>query len=356
MCQRLGRAAVGHFDDQKHAVATAGRAGAYLLLPPVEVVGGHRSGHHHTLRPRTRAVNREIPSLDDMSVHTAPVNGIDIAYETFGSPHDPTMLLIMGLGTQMIAWPDDLCADLAGRGYHVVRFDNRDVGLSTHLTHLEPPKVSDVLLRRSPPPYTIEDMADDAVGLLDALDIETAHVVGASMGGFIAQSVVIRHRPRVRSLTLIMTSTGARTVGNPKPRLFTRLTKRRAVADRESATSMAVETFRIIGSRGYAFDEQYLSEIAGRSYDRAHNPAGYLRQLSAIVSQRDRTADLRRLRIPALVMHGLDDPMVASSGGLALAKALRQSRFVGFEGMGHDLPRELWPEFAEQISRLAASA
>jgi hypothetical protein len=105
VCQRLGRAAVGHFDDQKHAVATAGRAGAHLLLPPVEVVGGHRSGHHHTLRPRARAVNREIPSLDDMSVHRAPVNGIDIAYETFGSPHDPTMLLIMGLGTQMIAWP-----------------------------------------------------------------------------------------------------------------------------------------------------------------------------------------------------------------------------------------------------------
>lgn len=176
------------------------------------------------------------------------------------------------------------------------------------------------------------------------------------MGGFIAQGAAIRHRPRVRTLTLIMTSTGARTVGNPKPRLFSRLTRRRAAADRESATSMAVETFRIIGSRGYAFDEEYLSDVAGRSYDRAYDPAGYLRQLSAIMSQHDRTAELQRLHIPALVMHGLNDPLVAHSGGLALAKALRRSRFVGFEGMGHDLPRELWPEFADQISRLAASA
>lgn len=294
--------------------------------------------------------------LEDVAVQTAAVNGIDIAYESFGDPRDPAMVLVMGLGTQMIAWPDELCHDLAGRGYHVVRFDNRDVGLSTHMSDVAPPKLSEVLLRRSPPPYTIEDMADDAVGLMDALGLQTAHVVGASMGGFIAQTVAIRHRPRVRTLTLIMTSTGARTVGNPKPALFTRLTQRRTAGDRESATSMALETFRIIGSRGYAFDEQYLSGIAGRSYDRAHDPQGYMRQLSAIMSQHDRTDELRRLRIPSLVMHGLDDPLVAVSGGLALARALRHARFVGFEGMGHDLPRELWPEFADHISRLAALA
>lgn len=289
-------------------------------------------------------------------METTPVNGLEIAYERFGDPADPTILLIMGLGTQMLAWPDDLCDDLVARGHHVVRFDNRDVGLSTHMVDDDPPRLSEVLLRRSRPPYSIDDMADDAVGLLDALGIGSAHVVGASMGGFIAQSVAIRHRSRVRTLTLIMTSTGAKTVGNPKPKLFSRLTQRRAVADRESATAMALETFRIIGSRGYAFDEQFMSDVAGRSYDRAHDPKGYLRQLSAIMTQPDRTSDLQRLRVPALVMHGLDDPLVAFSGGLALAKSLHHARFIGFEGMGHDLPRELWPEFAEQIGRLTTRA
>jgi len=289
-------------------------------------------------------------------VQTLHANGIDVAYEAFGDPADPAMLLIMGLGTQMLAWPDELCEDLAGRGHHVIRFDNRDVGLSTHLTGVRAPTIAELALRRQTPPYTIDDMADDAVGLMDALDLESAHVVGASMGGFIAQAVALGHRGRVRSLTLIMTSTGSRTVGNPKPRLFSRLTKRRAVADRESATSMALETFRIIGSRGYAFDEEYLSQVAARSYDRAHDPGGYLRQLSAIMAQPDRTKQLQQLRVPALVMHGLDDPLVAISGGLALAQALHHSRFVGFEGMGHDLPRELWPGFAEHIARLADRA
>lgn len=287
-------------------------------------------------------------------MQTAQVNGIEIAYESFGDPRDPAMLLIMGLGTQMIAWPDALCHDLAERGHHVVRFDNRDVGLSTHLDDIEPPKLSEVLLRRHPPPYTLDDLGDDVVGLMDALSIDVANVVGASMGGFIAQAIAIRHRPRVRTLTLIMTSTGSRTVGNPKPRLFTRLTQRRTAADRETATSRALETFRIIGSRGYAFDEEYLSDVAGRSYDRAHDPQGYLRQLSAIMSQHDRTDALRTLDVPALVMHGLDDPLVASSGGLALAKAIRHATFVGFQGMGHDLPRELWPEFAHHIDRVTS--
>ncbi len=286
----------------------------------------------------------------------AVANSIQLAYETFGRAGDPAVMLIMGLGTQMIAWPDELCEDLARRGHHVVRFDNRDVGLSTHLTDVRAPGIADVLIRRTAPPYTIEDMAQDVVGLMDALGLSSAHVVGASMGGFIAQALAIGHRDRVASLTLMMTSTGSRRVGNPQPRLFGHLTRSRVTADRQGAQARAVETFRIIGSRGYAFDEEYLSEVAGRSYDRAHDPGGYFRQLAAIMAQPDRTARLRTLQVPALVIHGLHDPLIAPSGGLALASALRNARFVGFSGMGHDLPRPLWPEFVDHIAALVARA
>ncbi len=291
-----------------------------------------------------------------MDVQTVTANGIEIAYETFGKPGDPPVLLIMGLGTQMIAWPDEMCRSLADLGYFVIRYDNRDVGLSTHLTGVRAPSLVDLTLRRAAPPYTIDDMADDAAGLMDALGLETVHVVGASLGGFIAQTVALRHPARLRSLTLIMTSTGSRIVGNPKPALFSRLTRRRVAADRADVQSRTLETFRIIGSRGYAFDEEYLSDLAGRSYDRAHDPGGYLRQLSAIWAQPNRTNALRRIRVPALVIHGLHDPLVAPSGGLASAKVLRNAKFVGYSGMGHDLPRALWPEFVGEISALASRA
>ena len=291
-----------------------------------------------------------------MAVERIAANGVEIAYETFGDSADPAILLIMGLGTQMIAWPDEMCEGLAARGHHVIRFDNRDVGLSTHLTEVRAPSLTDLLLRRSDPPYTINTMADDTVGLMTGLGIGSAHIVGASMGGFIAQHVALRHRSRVRSMTLIMTSTGSRLVGNPKPRLFTRLAKRRGLADRTSAQQYAIETFRMIGSRGYAFDEEYLAALAGESYDRAHDPGGYLRQLAAIVAQPDRTSALARLDIPALVIHGLHDPLVAPSGGLAVARQLRNAKFVGYHGMGHDLPRELWPDMVSEITALAARA
>ena len=291
-----------------------------------------------------------------MNTQLLAANGIDIAYETFGSADAPPVVLIMGLGTQMIAWPDQMCADLADRGHFVIRFDNRDVGLSTHMQDVQAPTIWDIALRRQPPPYTITDMARDALGLMGGLGLSSAHIVGASMGGFIAQSLALHRPSAVRSLTLMMTSTGSKRVGNPRPRLFSRLTKSRVVADRRSAQARALETFRIIGSRGYAFDEEYLSELAGRSYDRAHDPVGYVRQLAAIAAQTDRTKQLRRLDVPALVMHGMDDPLVNVSGGLAAARALANSTFVGFPGMGHDLPRELWPQFVQQITAVAARA
>jgi pimeloyl-ACP methyl ester carboxylesterase len=295
--------------------------------------------------------------MDDAAARTlgrVAANGIELAYETFGDAGAQPVVLIMGLATQMIGWPDELCEGLAQRGSFVVRFDNRDVGESTHLRHLPPPRMADIMVRRRPPPYSISDMADDVAGLIDGLGLGRVHLVGASMGGFIAQTVALKHADRVRTLTLIMTSTGSRLVGQAKPRVLARLLRPRPAADRPAAVSAAVETFRLIGSHGFAFDEEYVRDLAGLSWDRGYDPAGYRRQLAASASQPNRTAELRRIRVPALVMHGLHDPLVAPSGGLAIAKAIRDSRFVGFSGMGHDLPRALWPEFVREIAALAA--
>jgi pimeloyl-ACP methyl ester carboxylesterase len=197
-------------------------------------------------------------------------------------------------------------------------------------------------------------MAGDVVGLIDGLGLGEVHLVGASMGGYIAQAVALGHADRVRTLTLIMTSTGSRRVGQPKPRIYARLLRPPVLTDRSAAMSAAVETSRLIGSHGFAFDEQYVRDLAGRSWDRGYDPAGNRRQLAASVSQPNRTAALRRIRVPALVIHGLLDPLVAPSGGLAIARAIPDSRFVGFSGMGHDLPRALWPEFVRQIAALTA--
>ena len=282
-------------------------------------------------------------------------NGIELAYETFGDASAPPVVLIMGLSTQMIAWPDELCEGLARCGLFVVRFDNRDAGESTHLRNLPPPRLADVVVRRRPPPYSIDDMADDVAGLINGLGLGEVHLVGASMGGFIAQTVALQHAARVRTITLMMTSTGSRRVGQPKPRVYARLLRPPVVADRAAAMSASVETFRLIGSRGYAFDEQYVRDLAGRSWDRGHDPAGRKRQLAASVGQPDRTAELHLITVPALVIHGLHDPLISVSGGLAVARAIPGSRFVGFSGMGHDLPRTLWPEFVREIVALTAT-
>jgi pimeloyl-ACP methyl ester carboxylesterase len=285
----------------------------------------------------------------------AHANGITIAYDTFGSPADPPVLLVMGLATQRIAWPDELCEDLAAAGRFVVRFDNRDVGQSTHLPELGTPRLRDLARRRSP--YRIDDLADDVAGLLDALGLDSAHVVGASMGGFVAQTVALRHPARVRTLTLIMTSTGSRRVGRPALGLVWRLALRRPASSRARAVRQVVDTFRLIGSRGYPFDEEWTRRMAAAAYDRGHDPAGHRRQLAAITAQPDRTADLARLTLPTLVVHGLDDRLVSPTGGLALARTIPRSTFVGFSGMGHDLPRPLWPAITrELVAHTAAPA
>jgi pimeloyl-ACP methyl ester carboxylesterase len=296
-------------------------------------------------------------AMDDAAAGTlgrVTVNGIELAYETFGDASAPPVVLVMGLAMQMIAWPDDLCEGLARRGFFVVRFDNRDAGESTHLRNLPPPRLADIVVRRRPPPYSISDMADDVAGLIDGLELGAVHLVGASLGGFIAQAVALQHAARVRTLTLMMTSTGSRRVGRAEPRVYARLLRRRVASDRLAAASAAVATFRLIGSPGFAFDEEYVRDLAGRSWDRGYDPAGYRRQLAAGMSQPDRTAELHRITVPTLVMHGLHDPLVAPSGGLAVARAIPGSRFVGFSGMGHDLPRALWPEFVGEVAALAA--
>jgi pimeloyl-ACP methyl ester carboxylesterase len=288
-------------------------------------------------------------SLQTPQTRRVDANGIELAYETFGDPGAPPVVLVMGLGTQMLAWPDALCEQIAGGGRYVIRYDNRDVGLSTHLHGTRAPDVKDILLRRRKPVYRVDDMADDLIGLLDALGLDRVHLVGASMGGFIVQTATIAHPERVLSQTLIMTSTGSRRVGQARPKLITRLLGKRGTLDREAAMALAVETFGIIGSRGDLFDAEHVRDLAGRSYDRAHDPAGYVRQLGAVLAQSNRTRALTKVQAPTLVIHGLHDPLVAVSGGIALARLIRGAKFVGFSGMGHDMPRRLWPQMAEEI-------
>lgn len=299
----------------------------------------------------TTAQPPDLRSRDDdrSRIRYAPVNGIELAYETFGDPAGPAILLVMGLGTQMIAWPDDMCSLLADAGHHVIRFDNRDVGLSTHLD-LAPPSRRELVLRRNPP-YTVADMAADALGLLDHLDVRRAHVVGASMGGFISQTLALAQPDRVSSLSLVMTSTGSRRVGQPSPRVLHRMATRTPAATRDAAAEESVQTYRLIGSPAH-LDEDLVRELAGRAYDRAYDPAGTQRQLAAIMAQPNRTRDLRRIQVPTLVVHGLDDPLVAPSGGLAIAKAIPGATFIGHSGMGHDLPRTLWRTLAADILSL----
>ena len=291
-----------------------------------------------------------------MTIGHAPVGDLELAYETFGAAEDPAVVLVMGLGTQMLGWPDEFCRLLAGRGLFVVRFDNRDIGGSTHLDGLAVPPLWRVLLHRSPPPYRLQEMAGDLLGLLDALGLERVHLVGASMGGFIAQLAAIRAPQRFASLTLIMTSTGARRVGHPSPNAGRQLLRRRPVRDRAGAIEASVQTFAVIGSPGFPAEPEYYREVAGASYDRGYDPAGVQRQFLAVAAQSDRTAALRRLRIPTLVVHGLADPLVSPSGGLALARTIPGAVFLGFPGMGHDLPRPLWARLVRSIGEHVADA
>ncbi|MEU7909226.1 alpha/beta hydrolase [Actinoplanes sp. NPDC049118] len=285
-----------------------------------------------------------------MTTRTARHGDIQISYEVEGTGSGEPLLLIMGLGLPMSFWPETFRRLLVDRGFQVARFDNRDVGASTHLTGLGRPSPLAFVARRRPG-YRLTDMADDAVAVLDALGWASAHVVGVSLGGMIAQTLAGRHPDRVRTLTS-MSSTPVAHVGRPHPRVLPALLTPPA-RTREAAARRLLHIFRVIGSPQYALDENAIREAAERGFDVAHDPDGVLRQLAAIMSAADRRPMLRRLRMPALVVHGAADPLVRLAGGLATARAIPGAKLVVFPGMGHDLPAALQPAVADEITALA---
>jgi pimeloyl-ACP methyl ester carboxylesterase len=292
------------------------------------------------------------PSMTDQF---ARVGELDIAYQTLGDPADPPLLLVMGLGMHLIHWDLELCRQLADRGFHVIRYDNRDAGRSTKIDAPVPNLVRAMAGLPIESPYLLRDMADDAFGLLDQLGIERAHVLGASMGGMIGQEMAIRRPDRVLSLASLMSTTGERRHGRPKLRLWS-LFVHRAPQRRDDYVEYFVRVFRMVGSPGYPGDEARLRELAAASYDRGHHPAATGRQLAAIMASGDRTKELRRLAVPTVVIHGTDDPLVPFRGGVATARAIPDAEFIAIPGMGHDLPREVWPKVVDAVVMNTARA
>jgi pimeloyl-ACP methyl ester carboxylesterase len=282
----------------------------------------------------------------------ASANGIRLEYETFGRAGDRPLLLIMGLGAQMTFWDEEFCTALAERGHQVIRFDNRDVGLSTKFDDKGVPNVVKMMQRgadRSSAPYTLDHMADDAAGLLDALGLASAHVCGASMGGMIAQTVAYRHAKRTRSLVSIMSSTGNPELPQPTPEAMAVLMTPRPL-DRAANVEAAVRASKVIGSPGFPVDEERLRRRAGKAFDRAFTPLGTARQLAAVYAHGNRAPRLAAVRAPTLVIHGTDDPLVPFAGGVDTAKSIPGAELLEIAGMGHDLPPALWGRLADAIA------
>ena len=285
-------------------------------------------------------------------------NGITIEYKTHGDNTADPMLLVMGFGAQLVYWASDFLDQLAAKGFFVIVYDNRDVGLSTKF---DDPQASlpaldgafDASAIRAP--YTVADMAADGIGLLTALGIERAHIVGASMGGFIVQSMAIDYPARVRSLCSIMSSTGDPTVPPATPEAMAALVQAPATT-RDEAIDQALRTARVVGSPGFPFAEERVRERAETSFDRCFHPAGRVRQALAVAASPDRTADLAAVDVPTVVIHGADDPLVSPVGGEATAKAIPGAELVIIAGMGHDLPEGAWPTIIDAIATNAAKA
>lgn len=283
--------------------------------------------------------------------------GIELCYQTFGDPAAEPLLLVMGLGGPMTWWDPAFCRRLADHGFFVIRYDNRDTGRSSRADGRVNRRrlMRSFLGRGGRPPYTLDDLAEDGFGLLDHLGLDAAHVVGISMGGMIVQTMALLHPERVLSLTSIMSTPGRRTVGWQDPRLLPRLLERRAHT-REAYVASSARFWEVIGSVAYPDTEEAVLERAGETWDRGVSAAGVARQMLAILAQPDRTRRLRELRVPALVIHGMDDKMVHVSGGRATAQAIPGSELLLVPGMGHDLPAALHESFAEAIRRVADRA
>jgi pimeloyl-ACP methyl ester carboxylesterase len=293
-------------------------------------------------------------------VPRALCNGIELEYETFGRHSAPPLILIMGLGAQMILWDEEFCAALAARDFFVVRFDNRDVGLSSKLDGAGVPNVFTAMQAAATgqtvdAPYTLNDMADDTVYLMAALGIDRAHVVGASMGGMIAQTLAIRHPERVLTLTSIMSTTGNPEIPPATPEAL-RVLLTRLPTERQAYIERLLRAWRVIGSPGFPFDEDRIRARSGRAFDRGYDSAGVARQFVAIVASGSRKDALRALATPTLVIHGAADPLIRVEGGRDTAEAIPGAELLVIEGMGHDLPRGAWPRIIDAIAAHATKA
>ncbi len=281
-------------------------------------------------------------------------NGIQIEYDTFGKHGDPPLLLIVGLACQLIHWDEGLCEQLARRGHYVIRFDNRDAGLSTKLAESGIPDIGQIIKARMKgevmrPPYTLEDMADDAVGLLDALEIEKAHICGISMGGMIAQTIALNHRQRILSLISIYSQTGNPALPPPTPEALECLLTPPPM-EREANITYTLDVWRTFSGTGFPLDEDWHRKIAAQAYDRAFYPEGVARQMAAVFAQKNRKSELGSVSVPTLVIHGADDPLVAVEGGKDTADAIPGAELVIIDGMGHDLPHGgAWSQIVDGI-------
>ena len=284
---------------------------------------------------------------------TIVANDIGLCYQRFGDPQAPAIVLVMGLGTQMVAWPVDLCEALVEQGFQVIRYDNRDIGRSSYLSGARIPPLWQMLIfpRIGLPvrvAYTLDDMAEDAIALCDALGIEQAHFVGASMGGMIAQLVAIKYPQRCLSLCSIMSTSGAKFLPGPKPAVMRHMLRKRP-EDEQGRLQMMLDLYRVIGSPGFPASDEERSRRILESFKRGNNPQGYLRQMAAIGVAKDRSAELAKLRMPVQVIHGDKDVLVPLACGRHTHESIPMSAFTVIEGMGHDLPLALVPRLAELI-------
>lgn len=297
--------------------------------------------------------------VDNIQHHTAQqvsANGLQITYDSFGDPSDPVLILIMGLGTQMIHWSDQFCQLLASNKLRVIRFDNRDIGKSTWLTDYRVPSMWDFIgnslfKKKVNAPYLLDDMADDTLALMDALNIDKAHLVGASMGGMIAQCIALKSPIRVSSLTSIMSTTGDRSLPKAKARISAKLLKPPA-KELEQYITQSLDVWKMLHGEHFPYDQERVEKVLRESRQRGFNPAGVARQLSAIIDSPDRTLSLQQLQLPSLIIHGDIDPLVPVECGIATATAIPHATLKILKGMGHTLPIQLWPQIVEDITRV----